>query len=201
MLFTLLLLCSSAMLIAQDMFEYTLIGDHPRLFMRANDFTNLEKQISKSPEIKTIHDIILNKCDNIYLKAPVLEHKLDESGRRLLHVSRTALEQIFCLSYAYRMTGEKKYLQKAEAQMQTVCDFKDWNPTHYLDVGEMALAVAIGYDWLYADLQPKTRDLAVKAIATHAFGTSDVLKYAGFFKNSNNWNQVCNGGLVSAAIA
>ena len=201
LLFTLLLLCSSAILIAQDMFDYTLIGDHPRLFMRANDFTNLEKQISKSPEIKTIHDIILKKCDNIYLKAPILKHRLDESGRRLLHVSRTALEQIFCLSYAYRMTGEKKYLQKAEAQMQTVCDFKDWNPTHYLDVGEMALAVAIGYDWLYADLQPKTRDLAVKAIATHAFGTSDVLKYAGFFKNSNNWNQVCNGGLVSAAIA
>jgi hypothetical protein len=43
--------------------------------------------------------------------------------------------------------------------------------------------------------------LAVKAIATHAFGTSDVLKYVGFFKNSNNWNQVCNGGLISAAIA
>ena len=65
LLFTLLLLCSSAMLIAQDMFDYTLIGDHPRLFMRANDFTNLEKQISKSPEIKTIHDIILNKCDKV----------------------------------------------------------------------------------------------------------------------------------------
>ena len=201
LIFSLLFLCSSLVVVAQDMFDYSRIGDHPRLFMRANDFVTLENQITKSPELKTIHDIILSKCDNLYLQSPTLQHQLDESGKRLLGVSRAALEQIFCLSYAYRMTGEKKYLQKAESQIQTVCNFKDWNPTHYLDVGEMALAVAIGYDWLYADLQPKTRDLAVKAIATHAFGTSDVLKYVGFFKNSNNWNQVCNGGLISAAIA
>lgn len=199
--FMLLFFCCSLVIVAQDMFNYASIDDHPRLFMRANDFITLEKQIANSPELKTIHDIIITKCNDIYMKSPVLEHKLDESGKRLLHVSRAALEQIFCLAYAYRMTGEKRYLEKAEAQMQTVCDFKDWNPTHYLDVGEMALAVAIGYDWLYADLQPKTKDMVVKAIATHAFGTSDVLKYTGFFRGSNNWNQVCNGGLVSAAIA
>ena len=25
----------------------------------------------------------------------------------------------------------------------------NWNPAHFLDVGEMTHAVAIGYDWLY----------------------------------------------------
>lgn len=90
LIFSLLFLCSSLVVVAQDMFDYSRIGDHPRLFMRANDFVTLENQITKSPELKTIHDIILSKCDNLYLQSPTLQHQLDESGKRLLGVSRAA---------------------------------------------------------------------------------------------------------------
>ena len=33
--------------------------------------------------------------------------------------------------------------------MEKVCSYPDWNPKHFLDIGEMVTAVAIGYDWCY----------------------------------------------------
>ena len=42
--------------------------------------------------------------------------------------------------------------------MNAVCNFPDWNSKrHFLDVGEMATAVAFGYDWLYNELSAATR--------------------------------------------
>ncbi len=66
--------------------------------------------------------------------------------------------------------------------------------THYLDIGEMALAVAIGLDWLYNDLQPETRQMAQTALENYAFKTAIDPTYSGqFIEATTNWNQVCNG--------
>lgn len=78
-----------------------------------------------------------------------------KEGKRLLAISRIALKRIYYLSYVYRMTGDKKYAHRAEQEMLAVSRFTDWNPTHFLDVGEMVMALAIGYDWLYDSLQPR----------------------------------------------
>ena len=129
------------------------------------------------------------------------KYKLDPSGKRILPISRNALKEISACAYAYRMTGEAKYLQRAEYNINTVCSFKDWNPSHFLDVGEMATGVAIGYDWLYNDLSEETKEKARCAINKYAFDQTRVAKYCRFYKAKNNWNQVCNGGLVAAALA
>jgi len=69
---------------------------------------------------------------------------VSKEGKRLLAISRIALKRIYYLSYAYRMTGERKYALRAEQEMLAVSRFTDWNPTHFLDVGEMVMALAIG---------------------------------------------------------
>ena len=39
---------------------------------------------------------------------------------------------------------------RAWIDLEAVCDvFPDWHPIHDIDLGEMAAAVAIGYDWMY----------------------------------------------------
>ena len=48
--------------------------------------------------------------------------------------------------------------------MLQAASFPDWNPQHFLDVGEMTMALAIGYDWLYDSLQPDTRRVVREAI-------------------------------------
>src|SRR5574337_466015 len=84
-----------------------------------------------------------------------------------------------------------------------VSAFPDWNPSHFLDVAEMSHAVAIGYDWLYDFLSAADRAIVRKALVTHGLRPSLELYRAqkGWVAVSHNWNEVCNGGMVLAALA
>lgn len=181
------------------LFDYSKIGAHPRLFLDSEDFGRLKQEVVSNPTMKTINDIIITRCNKEFVNASTLTYK--KEGKRLLSVSRSALERICYLAYGYRINGNYTYLVQAEKDIRSVCSFSDWNPTHYLDVGEMALAVAIGLDWLYDDLQPETRQMARNALENFAFKTATDATYSGqFLKKTNNWNQVCNGGLLAAAL-
>jgi hypothetical protein len=116
-------------------------------------------------------------------------------GRRLLQVSREVLRRVTCLSIVYLITNDKKYLERADQEMLVAASFTDWNPSHYLDVAEMSLGMALGYDWLYNDLSEESRAIIRQAIIDKGFNT-----YKPNTK-SNNWNDVCNGGMIVAALA
>ncbi len=178
-----------------ESYDYSQITGHPRLFLNDQDLQSLKQAISVSSEKQSIHNHIIRESD-IALTLPPLEHKLD--GKRLLDVSREALRRILYLSYSFRMTSDVKYLNAAKDVITTVCNFPDWNKDHYLDVAEMCMAVAIGYDWLYHHLDHATRMHAASAIVTKAFATSN---NQWFYSATNNWNQVCNAGLVCGALA
>ena len=180
-------------------FDYSKIGAHPRLFLNDHDFEQLKLEIASNPTLKKIHDIIINRCNKEFVGASALTYT--KNGKRLLTVSRNALERICHLAYGYKINGNYIYLTQAEKDIRSVCSFTDWNPTHYLDVGEMALAVALGLDWLYDDLQPETRQMARNALENYAFKTATDDTYSKQFINAtNNWNQVCNSGVLIAAL-
>ena len=124
-----------------------------------------------------------------------------KTGKRLLSVSREALKRIFYLSYTYRVHGGEAYARRAIEEMLAVCSFTDWNPSHFLDVGEMAMAVSIGYDWLYDRLTPEERGTITRAMQEKAFNASENKKHAWFYTAENNWNSVCNAGLIFGAAA
>lgn len=175
---------------------------HPRVLMTQADFDDLKTKVTSGRfENKTLykmHKLVLDLADE-YCESPVaIEYKLDASGKRLLEQSQLALKRLFACSYAYRLTGKTKYLQKAQADMKTVCSFSDWHPSHYLDVGEMALGVAVAYDWLYYDLSYEDRLRARRALSNYAVATAPG---KGFYTSEGNWNQVCNAGVMAAAIA
>ena len=154
-----------------------------------------------NPVLVRLHEANLRQADISGMASAPLVYQLDAAQKRILHISSAALLRIFSCAYAYRAIGDRKYLEHAENDINTVCSFADWNgQRHFLDVGEMAAAVALGYDWLYADLKPETRVNAERALREYAF-TAAGQYGANFYKASNNWNQVCNAGLVCAALA
>src|SRR5690606_5899149 len=82
------------------------------------------------------------------------------------------------------------------------CNFSDWNPSHYLDVAEMSLAVAIALDWAGDRLPPSTINLAKDALIEKGIKPSFAGEEApSWVTASHNWNQVCNGGMIAAAIS
>lgn len=179
-------------------FDYNQLPPHPRIMLKQGEEKKIIAGLKKNPEMQRVHQIILDSCNNL-LNRPVLTYK--KEGKRLLAVSREALKRIFFLSYISRITGDKKYCTRAEKELLAVCSFQDWNPSHFLDVGEMTMAVSIGYDWLYNCLSPETKKIITDAILTKGFEPSRNSRYNWFLKSENNWNQVCNAGMVYGALA
>ncbi len=172
--------------------------EHPRLILQENRLEEL-KQLRKTDALL---DQYISAClsrANSYLTKPVLERVL--TGPRLLSVSRELLIRSYCLSFAYRFTGDRKYFDTALNNLKAVCAFSDWNPSHFLDVAEMLHGVAIGYDWLYADLSKADREILREGMKKH--GLNEYQKRGGEWWNKaeNNWNQVCNTGLIVGALA
>jgi len=174
------------------------IAPHPRLMLPKGAEKQLLKQIKKDSVWRNIHALTLQEADRI-ITLPVNERI--KTGMRLLAISLENLRRVFVLSYAYRMTGEEKYFKRAEAEMLKAASFSDWNPSHFLDVGEMTMALGIGYDWLYPKLSESSRKTIREAIINKGFVPSYDTAYNWFLNAEHNWNQVCNGGLTFGAIA
>lgn len=171
---------------------------HPRIMLFKEDETAWLQSIKTDPTWNTIHAAIIEECDRLLIEEPI---KRIQIGRRLLDKSREALRRIFFLSYAYRTTKDNKYVARAEKEMLTIADFSDWNPSHFLDVAEMTMAMAIGYDWLFDQLSVSSKDLIKKAILSKGIEPSLENKNNSWLKAEHNWNQVCNAGMSYGAMA
>ncbi len=123
-----------------------------------------------------------------------------QTGRRLLDVSRTALHRLGILSVAWMYEQDERFLRRAESELLAVCSFSDWNPSHYLDTGEMMLGVALAYDWLYDDLSPAARETIADGLWRLGLKTADD-DSSWWVTSTNNWGQVCHAGATAAALA
>lgn len=173
---------------------------HPRLVLNSSLEKDLENRVKTDPVVKNMYAAIKLNAENIYAQ-PLLERK--QIGRRLLSVSREMLYRMNMLGMVYRMEKDQKTLNRINDELITVCNFSDWNPSHFLDVAEMSMAVAIGLDWTAGDLPKSTIELAENALIEKGIKPSwpSDGKNPGWAYGNNNWNQVCNGGMIAASIA
>jgi hypothetical protein len=171
---------------------------HPRILLLEGEEQQIKDLIAADETWKKMHNAILEECNKI-LSKPELERVM--VGRRLLSTSRELLRRVFFLAYGHRMTGDSRFLNKAEKEMLAVSRFSDWNPSHFLDVAEMTMGVAIGYDWLFASLTETSRKEIKNAILDKGINPSKDSKNNSWLKSSNNWNQVCNAGMTFGALA
>ena len=172
---------------------------HPRLLWPAGGPAAVRAKLSANPLWQAAADAVRLTAEHM-LNEPTVVYKLE--GRRLLEQSRTALSRITHLSFAACLTGDQRYRVRAVAEMQAAAAMPDWNPSHFLDTAEMTLALAIGYDWLYAELTPVDRTKIRTAIEEKGLGP--YLKPGAqhwWEQGSNNWNQVCHASMVSGALA
>ena len=171
---------------------------HPRLLLFEGEEEQIRDLIDSDETWEKMHLAIIEKSTSL-LGKPELERVM--VGRRLLSTSREFYKRIFYLSYAYRMTVDERYLKKAVKEMEAVARFDDWNPSHFLDVAEMTMGMAIGYDWLFTKLTKYEREEIRSAILFKGIYPSQNSEYTWWLTSSNNWNQVCNTGMVYGVLA
>lgn len=176
-------------------FNYDEFEPHPRLLMKKGEEQKIKQNIQGKPEMLEVYNQIISEANKLLIQPTETFTKV---GMRFLTKS---LNRILTLSFAYRMTGDEKFQLRAEQEMVALASFESWNPSHFLDVATVTMAMAIGYDWLYDKLQPETKQMVREAILQKGIAPSKVKPNNKFLSAVHNWNQVCNAGMIFGALA
>lgn len=176
---------------------------HPRLLFNKVEEKEVKKLIKKDPLVGKLASFLKEKADSMVV-LPQLTYDLNKYGN-ILYTSRAYVTRLGTLSLTYRLYGEQKYLDAVNKTLLWICDYKDWDPKHFLDTAEMTTAVAIAYDWLFDVLPESTRQKVKESIYKNAI--SIVLREyekggpGSWAKRETNWNVVCNTGMTLGALA
>lgn len=175
--------------------------NHPRLFITDADMKVMRRQIANgtNPYLDAMHTQMMKMADTKGLSPDSLKYDPATAKVTLLGTMRLGLTRIVSAAYAYRFTKDKTYLKAVEMNINTVCDkMAYWNSKYDLERAEMALAMAIAYDWLYGKLNPQTKQKILDFMQTEIFSK---FKDSGFYRMTNNWNHVCNCCVTCAALS
>lgn len=178
-----------------------LTDQHPRLILDSTGWSGVLSRVESTPTLQHWRDRVVSRADKM-LDDPVCTYSIPD-GKRLLATSRTVLDRIYTLAFAFKATSQATYATRAYEELKAAAAFVDWNPSHFLDVAEMTHAFAIAYDWLYDTWSESQRSLIRDAIVNH--GIEPYLeahtRRAWFLSSESNWNIVCNGGIGMGALA
>lgn len=162
------------------------------------DFARVREAI-KSPGLLRDLSVFVRRLADHELDEPVVTRAME--GRRLLHISRAVLRRVIHCGIGYQLEHDERYARRAILDLQAAAAFSDWNPSHFLDVGEMCCAFALGLDWLDGALTDAERTALEDALVRLGLQAGLADPKAWFIVATNNWNAVCNGGLAMGAIA
>ncbi len=185
--------------------ENSLNKELPRLVLNQKNEENLRKKLKTDPVIQNVYKAIKLNAESVFEKPIInLDIPLEERSQdNQLDISRDMLYRINMLGMVYRKEKDPRMLKRINEEVIAACNFPTWYPRHFLDVGEMSLAIALAIDWTAGALPQSTIDLAKNALVEKGINPSwpEGGNHSHWAYGSSNWNQVCNGGMVAAAIA
>lgn len=178
--------------------------EHPFILANSGNFETVRTEVrnnSFSPYTKSLYLSAISNADallntDIY---PVMEYVLDEEDS-ILPISREVINRMIILGYAWQISGDMKYAERAWKELENVCSYDDWCNSHFLASAEMALAVSIGYDWFFDYLNDGQK--ALLSEKTWDYAIDSALNDNHWFTwSKNNWNSICYSGIGIACMA
>ena len=135
-------------------------GAHPRLYLAESRFAQLKKAITGSHH--ALWEKVKRQADRaVETGPPAYTAEEDRSGKEQLW-QRNVGNIMPALAIAWRLTGDRAYLDSAQAWATASCDYPTWGLDRLdgleLAAGHQMFGLAIIYDWCYDDLEPSVRD-------------------------------------------
>jgi len=134
-------------------------GAHPRVYLTADRVAALKAQLVREP-YATLLKQLKEVADRLVEEGPPAYRADDRwSGEEQLY-QREVGNAIPNLALTYVLTGDRKYLESARAWMLASANYPTWGLGDIdgmdLAAGHQLYGLALGYDWLYRDLDSGT---------------------------------------------
>ncbi len=176
---------------------------HPRLFFSNADIARVKLLNQKGDLLIRIGYKQYLKEANDLLKQPLLNYFLDEANLRVPSMHKFA-SQLPSLVMMYQLTGDTVYARRIINQFTKMSEFPDWGANrHFLDSGIGGFDFAFAYDALYSFLNKEEKKMMKDAVSKYVLlpGKQQLQKKIWWSTANHNWNGICNGGLIMAALA
>ncbi len=172
---------------------------HPRMIITDAELPTIKRAIATDTFAKAQFEALRSHGESMLQKQP---HRYElNTSHELLGVVRDMQDRVLTLAGMYRITGDRRYSDRAVQEMLTAASFGDWNTQHFLDTAEMTATLGIGYDWLYPILTPAQRNTIRQAVLAKGLTPFINQLHAKKVQYTNNWGQVCYGGETIGALA
>ena len=119
-----------------------------RLLLSHDELMQLRRRAKEEAELSTYLKDLKKHYDGMLNDEPIAVAKT-RNVQQLTQDLNCSAELIFALSTLYRLTGNKKYCERAAVECEALAEFKDWNSGLMSSVGAVSFAVAICYDWCH----------------------------------------------------
>ena len=85
-------------------------GNHPRLIFDDKGFNTIRSLVAtgENEAVAIMHDVLMKMADACLKDTSVIRVRMDASNKRLL-ITSTITKRMISVSWAYKMTGEKKF--------------------------------------------------------------------------------------------
>jgi len=184
----------------------SLKNKHPRLYMTAESQMILKAKMSSEP-YSALLDKLVSLADNLVMKGPPsFRPGTGKEDEQLWQ--REVGNAIPELAMAYCMTGNPKYLNSAKEFMLVSASYPTWGAQKLdntdLATGHQLFGIALGYDWLYSELDATSRDSIHKCLILRGERMFDLLLndkvwwYNNYLQNHQFVNMT---GMVAAGLA
>lgn len=187
---------------------------YPRLFGNAQEVNSLKNLYTSGDAlVKKSIDRILGEANSALTKT-IPGWGLDAANLRVSSVHTIAKEFVPQLSIAYLITGDDKYARRLWDVAVALMNYQDWGVAttapyrdrHFLDTGIGAFNAAMIYDalsgWMTQtqkdSLYAMTRKYVIIPVQAQYNGTASRSWY--WMGANNNWNGICNGGVIAACL-
>ncbi len=194
--------------VISDMIEKNGMYVHPRIIMSNDKFAKLKKSIGDDSVTGILLEKLRSEANRILSESPV-QYEIPD-GIRLLEASKRIQRRVAALALSYNIFGDEKYAKRCYEELEAACNFKDWNPSHFLDTAEMSTAFAYGYDWLYNWMNDSQRSFLRKNMIEKGldqvmedFEDKQRTRTYRWYQDypGDNWKLVCTGSMTLASLA
>jgi len=179
---------------------------HPRLYMTAKSQKMLKAKMTSVPYSALLAKLITEADKAVLSGPPAFKPGTNNSDEQLWQ--RNVGNAIPELAMAYCITGNSKYLNSAKEFMLVSASYPTWGAQRLdntdLATGHQLFGIALGYDWLYSELDTTSRDSIRKCLVRRGQRMFDLLiNDKVWWHNSylQNHQYVNMTGMVAAGLA